>query len=76
MEPIFSNGTLKNDETAFRRIDKDFRYIMREISNDTRLLSVVKISNVMVVIDSLETQLSRCQNTLTSFISVSFRKQK
>lgn len=70
MEPIFNNGTMKSDEGAFKRIDKDFRYIMREISGDPRLLSLTKINNIAGVIASLENQLSRCQQTLTHFIMV------
>ncbi|KAJ6628053.1 Cytoplasmic dynein 2 heavy chain 1, partial [Pseudolycoriella hygida] len=53
---------------SFQRIDKDFRYIMREISNDPRILSVSKINNLSTIIESLENQLSKCQSTLASFI--------
>lgn len=70
LEPIFGIGTLKSELAAFQRIDKDFRYIMREISNDLRILSVTKISNLSTIIESLENQLSKCQSTLTSFILV------
>ncbi|XP_059611101.1 cytoplasmic dynein 2 heavy chain 1 [Phlebotomus argentipes] len=69
LEPIFSGGTLRSEEVIFLRIDKDFRYIMREIVQDPRALSVVKISNIANVIESLENQLSRCQNTLTAYIT-------
>lgn len=74
MEPIFGIGTLKSELAAFQRIDKDFRYIMREISNDLRILSVTKISNLSTIIESLENQLSKCQSTLTSFILVKLFK--
>uniref|UniRef100_A0A1B0CJW6 Cytoplasmic dynein 2 heavy chain 1 n=1 Tax=Lutzomyia longipalpis TaxID=7200 RepID=A0A1B0CJW6_LUTLO len=69
LEPIFSSGTLKNEEVIFMRIDKDFRYIMREIVQDPRALSVAKIPNILNIIESLENQLSRCQNTLTTYIT-------
>lgn len=74
LEPIFGIGTLKSELAAFQRIDKDFRYIMREISNDLRILSVTKISNLSSIIESLENQLSKCQSTLTSFILVCISK--
>lgn len=74
LEPIFGAGTLRSEEAIFMRIDKDFRFIMREISNDSRVLSTCKITNVTNVIDSLEMQLSRCQNTLASYIMVSFEE--
>ena len=70
MEPIFGAGTLKSEVAAFQRIDKDFKYIMREISNDLRILSVLKITNIAAIIESLENQISKCQLTLTSFILV------
>ncbi|GAB0096653.1 Cytoplasmic dynein 2 heavy chain 1 [Sergentomyia squamirostris] len=69
LEPIFSGGTLRTEEAIFLRIDKDFRYILREINQDPRALSVAKIPNILNVIESLENQLSRCQNTLTTYIT-------
>lgn len=71
LEPVFEAGTLKNEEALFRRIDKDFRYIMREIQADPRVISLVKINNITTLVKSLETQLSRCQNNLLSYIMVS-----
>lgn len=71
MEPIFNSGTLTSEGNAFQRIDKDFRYIMKHIAADSRLLSIVKINNIVTVIESLETQLARCQSALQSFITVS-----
>lgn len=70
LEPIFSVGTLKNEETIFMRIDKDFRYIMREIEHDGKILSLLKINNIMAIINALINQLTRCQNTLTTYITV------
>lgn len=69
LEPIFSVGTLKNEESIFVRIDKDFRYIMREIEHDARILSLLKINNIMAIINALINQLTRCQNTLTTYIT-------
>lgn len=70
MEPIFGTEKLIAEGSAFKQINKDFRYIMKEIGNDTRVLSLVKIHSITSIIDSLENQLNRCQNTLTSFINV------
>lgn len=72
MEPVFEAGTLKNEEALFKRIDKDFRYIMREIQADSRVISLMKINNISTIVKSLETQLTRCQNNLVSYIMVSF----
>lgn len=71
MEPVFEAGTLKNEEALFKRIDKDFRYIMREIQMDPRVVSLIKINNITTIVKSLETQLTRCQNNLMSYIMVS-----
>ncbi|XP_065356058.1 cytoplasmic dynein 2 heavy chain 1 [Calliphora vicina] len=68
LEPVFEAGTLKNEEALFKRIDKDFRYIMREIEMDPRVISLVKINNITTLVKSLETQLTRCQNNLMSYI--------
>ncbi|XP_028896482.2 cytoplasmic dynein 2 heavy chain 1 [Zeugodacus cucurbitae] len=68
LEPVFGAGTLRNEEALFRRIDKDFRYVMREIQADPRVISLTKINNILTIVNSLETQLSRCQNNLMTYI--------
>lgn len=70
LEPIFGTENLMAEGAMFKQINKDFRYIMREIGNDTRVLSLVKIHGITNIIESLENQLNRCQSTLTSFINV------
>lgn len=67
---MFEAGTLRNEEALFKRLDKDFRYIMREIDTDSRVISLVKINNIATLVKSLETQLTRCQNNLMSYIMV------
>lgn len=71
LEPVFGAGTLRNEEALFRRIDKDFRYVMREIQADPRVISLTKINNISTIVNSLETQLARCQNNLMTYILVS-----
>lgn len=71
LEPVFGAGTLRNEEALFRRIDKDFRYVMREIQADPRIISLIKINNISTIVNSLETQLTRCQNNLMTYIMVS-----
>lgn len=71
MEPIFGTENPLSEGAAFKQINKDFRYIMREIDGDGRVLSLVKIHGITNIIDSLENQLNRCQSTLTTFINVS-----
>ena len=70
LEPIFCNGTLKNDDlSSFSRIDKDFRYIMKEVSSNAKVLSLTKINNITIIIDSLLNQLQYCQNTLATYMT-------
>lgn len=71
LEPIFGTENLLAEGAMFKQINKDFRYIMRDIGTDTRVLSLVKIHGVTSIIESLENQLNRCQSTLTTFINVS-----
>uniref|UniRef100_A0A1B0AQ10 Dynein heavy chain, cytoplasmic n=1 Tax=Glossina palpalis gambiensis TaxID=67801 RepID=A0A1B0AQ10_9MUSC len=68
LEPVFGSGTLRNEEALFKRIDKDFRYIMREIKMDPKIMSLIKINNITTIVKSLESQLTRCQNNLMSYI--------
>uniref|UniRef100_A0A182NV76 Cytoplasmic dynein 2 heavy chain 1 n=1 Tax=Anopheles dirus TaxID=7168 RepID=A0A182NV76_9DIPT len=68
LEPIFGVGTLKKEEAVFRSIDKNFRYIMKEIADDPRVVSVNKINNVLSIIETLQGQITRCQNALSAYI--------
>uniref|UniRef100_A0A1A9WMF6 Dynein heavy chain, cytoplasmic n=1 Tax=Glossina brevipalpis TaxID=37001 RepID=A0A1A9WMF6_9MUSC len=68
LEPVFGSGTLRNEEALFKRIDKDFRYVMREIQMDPKVISLIKINNISTIVKSLESQLARCQNNLMSYI--------
>lgn len=43
---------------------------MKHIADDARLLSIIKINNVAAIIESLESQLQRCQSALQTFITV------
>lgn len=69
LEPIFSNGTMKSGDTSFHRIDKDFRYIMRDIAANSKVISLGKINNIQMIIESLLNQLQHCQNTLTTYMT-------
>ncbi|XP_055594856.1 cytoplasmic dynein 2 heavy chain 1 [Uranotaenia lowii] len=69
LEPIFGVGTLKREEAVFKSIDKNFRYIMKEVADDPRVVSVNKINNILSIIETLQNQISRCQNALSSYIT-------
>ena len=67
LEPIFFNGTF-NGDNSFHRIDKDFRYIMKDIAGIPKVISLGKINNIQMIIESLLNQLQHCQNTLTNYM--------
>jgi dynein heavy chain 2, cytosolic len=69
LQPIFSNGAFKNGESSFKRIDKDFRFLMRNISSNQKVVSLVKISNIEMIIESSMNQLNQCQNTLSKYMT-------
>lgn len=69
LEPIFSSGTLRSGDSSFHRIDKDFRYIMRDIASNPKVITLGKINNVQMIIDSLLNQLQHCQNTLSTYMT-------
>lgn len=69
LEPIFANGTLRQGDTYFNRIDKDFRYIMRDVAGNPKVISLIKINNVQMIIESLLNQLQHCQNTLSTYMT-------
>lgn len=69
LEPIFANGTLRQGDTYFNRIDKDFRYIMRDVAGNPKIVSLTKINNVQMIIESLLSQLQQCQNTLSTYMT-------
>ncbi|XP_015052343.2 cytoplasmic dynein 2 heavy chain 1 [Drosophila yakuba] len=69
LEPVFGSGTLQQEQALFKRIDKDFRFVMREIEMDPRVTSLTKINNITTIVNALETQLARCQQNLMSYIT-------
>lgn len=69
LEPIFSSGTMRSGDLSFNRIDKDFRYIMRDIASNPKIITLVKINNIQMIIESLLNQLQHCQNTLAAYMT-------
>jgi len=71
LEPIFGAGTLSQDQTRFRRVDQDFRSIMRDVAQESKVVSLCRISNLHQILHTLLDQLSRCQKSLNDFLEVS-----
>lgn len=70
LEPIFGAGTLSQDQVRFQRVDQDFRYIMGDVAQDNKVVSLCKISNLHQILNVLLDQLSRCQKSLNDFLEV------
>jgi dynein heavy chain 2 len=71
LEPIFGAGTLSQDQTRFRRVDKDFRYVMGDVAQDSKVVSLCRIGGLHQILHTLLDQLSRCQKSLNDFLEVS-----
>lgn len=70
LEPIYRAGTLHTEESIFRRIDDDFKHIMKQISQNPRILIVIKITKITKILNTIENQLTKCQHALSSYIAV------
>lgn len=69
LEPIFSSGSFKSGESIFKRIDKDFRYIIQNINSNQKVVSLVKINNIQKIVESMMHQLSQCQKSLSKYMA-------
>nr|CAD7453925.1 unnamed protein product [Timema tahoe] len=72
LEPIFGAGTMSQDQARFQRVDHDFRYIMADVSRDSKVVSLCRISNLHQILSTLLDQLSRCQKSLNDFLELCF----
>lgn len=70
LEPIFSNGGLKQEKNKFTALDRTFRHILSYIENDSRVSSLSRYPNLKEVLDQLHGQLAKCQKSLEEFLSV------
>ena len=68
LEPIFGKGALPAEEGRFHRIDEDFRSIMSRVSGDSRVMTLLTISNLQNTLLTLVDQLERCQKALNDFL--------
>lgn len=70
LEPIFSNGSLKQEKNKFSALDRSFRHILSYIDNDARVASLSRYQNLKDVLDQLHGQLAKCQKSLDEFLIV------
>lgn len=70
LEPIFGGGTVAVDGARFERIDRDFRYIMDSVANDSKVTALCRINNLQHLLSTLLDQLNRCQKSLNEYLEV------
>ncbi|CAK4090165.1 unnamed protein product [Aphanomyces euteiches] len=71
LEPIFGKGALPSEATRFKRVDDEFRDIMRSIETDPKLFNLADDMLFPQLQDRLSTmvdQLERCQKALADFL--------
>eukprot|EP00659_Diplonema_papillatum_P018826 gene18826-29059_t len=67
LEPIFARGALPAEQPRFRRVDKTFQEIMRDIDADARVIELSK-RDLGSSLKSILEQLDRCQKALNEYL--------
>ena len=67
LEPIFARGALPQEQPRFRRVDKTFLEIMRDIETDPRVIELSK-RDLGASLKGILEQLDRCQKALNEFL--------
>ncbi|RHY58768.1 hypothetical protein DYB34_000770 [Aphanomyces astaci] len=71
LEPIFGKGALPSEASRFKRVDDEFRDIMRSVETDPKLFNLADEMLFPQLQDRLTTmvdQLERCQKALADFL--------
>ncbi|KAI4495703.1 hypothetical protein M0802_008538 [Mischocyttarus mexicanus] len=66
LEPIYGSGAAPNDSGKWSRTDKEFRYLMGEVSRDSRVSSIRRLPLPALI--NLKDLLDRCQRSLDEFL--------
>ena len=67
LEPIFARGALPQEQPRFRRVDKTFMDIMREVESDPRVIEL-STRDIGSSLRSILEQLDRCQKALNEYL--------
>jgi dynein heavy chain 2 len=68
LEPLFSRGALPQEQARFKRVDKEFVGILREIDADPRIMSVAQHPEYTEKLKTILEQIDRCQKALNEFL--------
>ena len=53
---------------VFRKIDDDFRMVMKDTMRDTRVISILRIGSIKSILNTMLDRLERCQKSLNEFL--------
>ncbi|KAG5475409.1 hypothetical protein LSCM1_03523 [Leishmania martiniquensis] len=68
LEPIFARGALPHEQARFKRMDKEFVGILREVEADPRVMSLANQTDVNEKLKGILEQMERCQKSLIEFL--------
>ncbi|KAL7696985.1 dynein heavy chain [Lotmaria passim] len=68
LEPIFARGALPHEQARFKRVDKDFVSILREVEADPRVMSLASQMDVNERLKGILEQIERCQKSLMEYL--------
>ncbi|CAJ1028022.1 Dynein heavy chain, N-terminal region 2/Hydrolytic ATP binding site of dynein motor region/AAA domain (dynein-related subfamily)/P-loop containing dynein motor region/P-loop containing dynein motor region D4/Microtubule-binding stalk of dynein motor/ATP-binding dynein motor region/Dynein heavy chain region D6 P-loop domain/Dynein heavy chain AAA lid domain/Dynein heavy chain C-terminal domain containing protein, putative [Leishmania lindenbergi] len=74
LEPIFARGALPHEQARFKRVDKEFIGILREIEADPRVMSLANQTDVNERLKGILEQVERCQKSLIEFLEAKRNK--
>eukprot|EP00760_Papus_ankaliazontas_P008674 PhM_4_TR13906/c0_g1_i1/m.49396/K10414/DYNC2H, DNCH2; dynein heavy chain 2, cytosolic len=68
LEPIFARGALPAEQPRFKRVDREYVGIMRDIESDPRVMSLAQQLTYRDRFKAIAEQLERCQKALNEFL--------
>eukprot|EP00759_Apiculatamorpha_spiralis_P039816 PhF_6_TR38629/c0_g1_i1/m.57632/K10414/DYNC2H, DNCH2; dynein heavy chain 2, cytosolic len=68
LEPIFSRGALPQEQPRFKRVDREYVSIMRDIESDARVMNLAQHLDYRERFKVISEQLTRCQKALNEFL--------
>ncbi|XP_031838829.2 dynein cytoplasmic heavy chain beethoven isoform X1 [Nomia melanderi] len=66
LEPVYEGGAAPNDTGRWSRADKEFRYLIGEVSRDSRISSLRRLP--LSTFTNLKDLLDRCQRSLDEYL--------
>eukprot|EP00762_Andalucia_godoyi_P006467 ANDGO_02875.mRNA.1 Cytoplasmic dynein 2 heavy chain 1 len=68
LEPIFSRGSLPEEQGRFNNLDSEFREIMTDIASDPLVLTLSRLPDLEGRLKGILDNLERCQKALNDFL--------